>query len=915
MGNENNNKMQVLNLDYTKKFQNPKLTSEQQKQLGTWAGNLGKYGVLNPSGNKTQPGFGVKIKDISTTGVDTNKKNAPAIQNAKTCSNFCRKTGFNILPLRYSVILGKKAPVLPNNLGKNVKDIQLNNSSYIVEMVNSGYIYCLVKRKKGTLEWLAYKVTTKGHLSYFNPLVGKPPINVPEFSCNQGGHNFASSLITIENNPDNLASSAYVLYTPVPMSQNRIRHYRQNADLYAENSYWQKINISAAPQMHSLSFGQLKSVVHNIKSYGDSRLNLMIEKFKKIPNAYTSIALYDAIGITSKLNNFRNQLSFSNIKNFLDIKDKYNITNDHKVQTMLTIDGLEETLKRNFVAAQVKAVTVNDQAQDFALEELERKLKEAKNNKNYVLEKYYQDAIAKKKKADAEYKEKMGKFYEKRGSELGSKAWTDKYKPLLNMPAYTNFKSEYSKEAKDSETIALQHADDHLAWIKSDSLKKGLNVFDTDVYVPFGFYYHVIVMDFLKGMSGNSKSNEVLKKWMSQEKITSDNYYMKAYLYNNKNIEKEYDNAMNGIKLTNWEDESSVGKGFIGAMTGADAAWEQWRNTANINSLFPNFANSITGKAFHWLAEAMNYLISKTPKIYYDRAKPIGEFGRWIFLLRARTGQLANLLGSGAMFYRVDYQLWKALKSPNLNTRTYAAVRAHQRIKDTLEDMTKSGNANGNRIAMIVTFLEFINLLMQRDKALEDGKKDFEFTSQFGAATFCLLGASLDMAGSWFSTSRLASAAGGLKAAGAIFATVGGALGAYLDYQALKKEDDKIIKTILLIKIITGVAAVLAGTLLAVGLTAQVIAKQVTWITLKNVAEKLVLGRVAYYALLAVGRLNLFGLGLSVVEIFLRKFFVDDALEDWCKQCSFRLATVNVKKPFKDAVEEEKAFAQAIMMV
>lgn len=50
-----------------------------------------------------------------------------------------------------------------------------------------------------------------------------------------------------------------------------------------------------------------------------------------------------------------------------------------------------------------------------------------------------------------------------------------------------------------------------------------------------------------------------------------------------------------------------------------------------------------------------------------------------------------------------------------------------------------------------------------------------------------------------------------------------------------------------------------------------------------------------------------------MAEIFLRKIFVDDALEDWCKQCSFRLATVNVKKPFKDAVEEEKAFAQAII--
>ncbi|MEX3013630.1 hypothetical protein AB3515_12575 [Acinetobacter baumannii] len=48
---------------------------------------------------------------------------------------------------------------MPPTLGKNVKDIQLSHLKYAVEMINTGYIYRLVKRTSGALEWAGYKVT------------------------------------------------------------------------------------------------------------------------------------------------------------------------------------------------------------------------------------------------------------------------------------------------------------------------------------------------------------------------------------------------------------------------------------------------------------------------------------------------------------------------------------------------------------------------------------------------------------------------------------------------------------------------------------------------------------------------------------------------------------------------------------
>ncbi len=161
---ESNNKIPTLNnFDYlnTKTFQNP--NSEQQKQFGTWAGNLKKYSTVDTERKKIEIGKNSKIKE-TVNSIDPNQKQSEIKGNKANC-NFCRKSGLQILPLRYTVTQSK-APQLPQLLGKNVKDVPLSYSKYTTEMVDTGYIYAMIKRKKG-FEWMGYIVTPLGYLSSF----------------------------------------------------------------------------------------------------------------------------------------------------------------------------------------------------------------------------------------------------------------------------------------------------------------------------------------------------------------------------------------------------------------------------------------------------------------------------------------------------------------------------------------------------------------------------------------------------------------------------------------------------------------------------------------------------------------------------------------------------------------------------
>ncbi len=57
-------------------------------------------------------------------------------------------------------------------------------------------------------------------------------------------------------------------------------------------------------------------------------------------------------------------------------------------------------------------------------------------------------------------------------------------------------------------------------------------------------------------------------------------------------------------------------------------------------------------------------------------------------------------------------------------------------------------------------------------------------------------------------------------------------------------------------------------------------------------------------------------LGLRLLSwIYLKNYVLDnDAMQDWCQKCAFRLKT-SAESPFKDIKEEEKEFNSAVVSV
>ena len=299
-------------LQQQKKKQTQTLVLGQTKPVG----DMRIPTVAKDVNNKIEQSEIAKSAKQSTAA---NVQNNSAGQAQKECSNFCRKTGFNILPLRYTVVRGT-APALPATLGKNVKEIQLSHFKYAVEMIDTGYIYRLVKRASGALEWAGYLVTPKGHLSYF-PIGKAAPKSVPEFSCKGAGHNFNSSVIAVESNPKDEAKVAYIIHTHVPMSKTKLSEYEKNAEKFVTEGKWQKVLISAGnTQEHCIAGGQFKATIYNIKSFGENRIDATLNKFKNEPKSLACMALYDPVGITRKLNSLRNS-EFKNVMEYLAKKE------------------------------------------------------------------------------------------------------------------------------------------------------------------------------------------------------------------------------------------------------------------------------------------------------------------------------------------------------------------------------------------------------------------------------------------------------------------------------------------------------------------------------------------------------------------------------------------------------------------
>lgn len=902
---------------------NSKLSEALQQQKQS---NILKFGQNNSLGKIGSPEDLKELaKKIAQSSVSKSAKQSTAanVQNnsagqaQKECSNFCRKTGFNILPLRYTVV-SSSAPALPATLGKNVKEIQLSHFKYAVEMIDTGYIYSLVKRASGALEWAGYLVTPKGHLSYF-PVGKEAPKSVPEFACKGAGHSVNSSLITLESNPKDEAKVAYLIHTHDPMSKLKLKEYEKNAEKFVTEGKWQKFIVGGgATQAHCLAAANVKNSIYNVKSFGTGRIEQILKKFVQEPNNVACMALYDPIGITLKLNDSRNA-RFEKLTKYIAEKDN-KTTNEHKLNSSQLIDSikivvenklinqglstntLQADLSTKLIFAQGKIPLFGSMDQrdyqrkvneiwDRASPQEKEKFLQHYNKKYAVGQKQVRDKIISQSKAQAKLD------------------WETKYSTKIDWTAKNAFDNKVKVLTDEARKSAQAYASDHLQWLQSKQLLKAFYTYDQTVLKGDGALFHIKVLSLINGMTGCDQGQALMEKWLGVDKISDDNLYMRAVTYNQKSLIDQYNAKSPEITSLTWDQSQSSLKGLIAAFVSADQLWEQW--LADPNNKVNDLKWYNPAKALPWISE-ITRSVAKWSLQYNASPLIAKKLSRVSFIAYAHSSLLTDKVPKWSLLYNIDLKMTNAasqLNATEIQKRWKNAGQntATQKIKEIL---SKSPVSVALRISGVVALFELINLGTQA--SLFAGDRNWENGFKVTAGLLATTAVVLDIAGGGMDALSFQEKANKIRLYGARLAIGGATFSMIADITAFVKEFGG--KDNIFLLIVLGAKATISLLMVGVGigmlLRLPALAGRDIVIRLqKSIAIKsfLTIG-----IMRAAVWLNWIGIGLSVIEIILRNYYyTEDELQKWCKKSVFGTEAGK----YKSLENEEEAFSKAVVSV
>lgn len=890
-------------------------TPAQQQQKVTQ-----KLGV-NPNPNKISQ---------QAKGATTQNKKIPVTQvDKKECTNFCRPTGINILPLRYSVARMGVKP-LPTHLGANVTNVSLKNYKYTVRMINSGYLYLFIKRKSGKKEWVAYITNKKGYHQEF-PIGAKPPIVAQNFACNKAGHSANASLITIPSINNDDAQTVYLLHAHAPLTQKMRAQFEKNADQYVSSGYWQKIDVAkGSTQQHCLSSGQLGTVALPLESFGSSRWSAINKKFNEKPKDHIGVALYDPIGITSKLNEDRNILSFQGLDSFLK-KQENGFSNEHKLQTMTLIDNMKETLIANSIQAKFKRIDSNEQQRkqitdpylQAAIQRAER-MGDKKGLEN--LKNFEKNASA---KAAAELEKKRAEAV-KQATVEGDKAW-EKYRKQLDIDALEEFRKNVDKKSDESYNAAARYVDDHYNWLVSSNLIKGLFYFDQSEELKQGkvakesngFIFHALLLDLMYGMNLLQKGKDLLNTWICEKKVSDKNLFLRAYCFNNKSLMTEYEKIF--ASESSAKDLLDYSKQGFTVFKEADAAFDSWLGSIEGKKFITTRDFKAFDKLFYWMSLMLNTALKefgnlRLKTLHVSQINVVATAGAYTHtarLLYLRSGDFAQQVPLARLMYNLEFrEAARASLPQNAGVNyTYRNTRATE-IKNAVTLSVKGKpEITKNRILAIVGIFELLNFYFQYDAWKNDLKDKPELSVQLVGASFLVSSVAFDMLGEHWSRQTTASAAASASAfriAAASLGTLGGITGLIVDGKNVISERSNLMLLVISVRwlaslsLTIGQAGVLASAIVQYSKN-EIIKRALTKFSTNALVAFLMGARV-------IAGLNIITLSLIGIEVVLRKYVLDDAMEDWCQKSAFRLANSKEKK-FKDADEEYEDFMKAIVSV
>jgi hypothetical protein len=533
----------------------------------------------------------------------------------KDCK-FCDKTGLLILPLRYAAVAADQAksllPALVGTLGNGVDDISLGHAAYAPRLLREGYLYVLVVRR-GIRSWEGYAATEEAFLYKFP--VDTPPTVKIEFSCDRTSCGIDASCVAIDR--VEFVDKVFFLFTPSAMTVAKLDEYKANADAYAASGKMQVFDPKAwakggsRSQPHSLVPGLLGLHVAEWILYkqcagaqtselGEAmrrqlfpaisaayagvpapapdkpqpgRLGLLQDKLERLEGA--AFVVYDHIGVTQELNDFRNA-ALSPVEHFL-AKREGETDNQRRLDVMQAIDDVRGSVKSHFVKLNAQSIQRVDEM----------------NLPNHGADRAAQ-LRAVGRVAEAEVIEAQMKEHERRkartrqrlldGTDAEAK-WQSTYAALLDQGEIDRFRAALETLSERCGKQANARAPDHLLWLKSSKLVDAFDLFDP-ADQGSGFEFHREHVHCTHGMFGVESNHPTLSAWMNVDKVERKNLYMRANLFNHQDLIQQADatfaavrqatRAAGGVEFVPPDQLAKFTRGLVDAFKKADSAWDEW---------------------------------------------------------------------------------------------------------------------------------------------------------------------------------------------------------------------------------------------------------------------------------------------------------------------------------------------------
>lgn len=660
----------------------------------------------------------------------------------KDCK-FCDKKGLMILPLRYSVALADEMtalsaiPALPSSLGKGVSDLALSHGKYVPAMLRSGYLYVLIDRE-GIKSWEGYLVTEDAYLYKFP--VDAPPQTRIEFTCAPDSCGIDASMISIEHASE--IEKVYFLFTPSPITMSKLEEYKKDPMDMVKKGKMQIFNPKAwlagtTKQPHAMLADETHKhttewILHNQGAQEwNSPLSRSLKNnlFRPAPSAYpglgkndnkpvadrlqplylnmrargaASFVIYDHIGITQELNDFRND-ALQPIEQLLKKKDSEGIDNQRKLEVAQAIEDIKSGFLKHGIGVAQKQIAALDA----------RRMPDIGENTAEQLRSMGRIQEAEKVEEDVRRHRAIREANRKKilsGADAESE-WNNKYAKLLDMDGIKNFNDQLDALSKNCEKVADSRTDDHLKWLVADRLVDAFDTYDPE-NLGNGFCFTQEHSLCTYGMFGIDKNKPKLAEWMNVSQVERKNLYMRANLYNQKSLHEEASKsfteakqlvvAAGGVGAVASAPWLKAGKGLIDALKKVDSAWDEWLRDKVIKGIhegkikvqpgnpihnLSTFHASNEGKMYARIAEWSQALSNKAGKMDKVIQSVVG------MLLYGKLGELAEKIGIEEFMLRVapeklaeGYKKRSAQRNYELAERDAAKKAGRMRQQLLMED-------------------------------------------------------------------------------------------------------------------------------------------------------------------------------------------------------------------------------------